>query len=419
MPAARIAIVPISLAALLVATHVRATQCVNPGGTGGCHASIQAAVDAALDGETVHVQAGTYSEFTTVGPDRRLDIEGEGPGITVIDGGIGIDRRSHVRVLDMTIANGGVGVRIESGAFVGIDGCEVKDHIAYGIQVYGYVGITDSVVSANQTAVSALGAQVIMRGTTLTGNIYGLEVAYAPGRRSVIDIGASVIENTTTGGGIMLNSARATVFDSTIRGNGFVGVRADFRTRLTIERSTISGNDAGMVIATGSVKLVNSTVSGNTGGGIRVTSHGRLGVSSSTVAANTAAASGGGIFVDAGGIVYLVNTILADNTAPAGMECAGRLRSRGFNLIETDEPVACEIAGSAGGNLIGVDPMLGPLAANGGPTETHALLAGSPAIDAGNPALLSGRGRACPRTDQRFVDREPTLPCDIGAYEAP
>jgi hypothetical protein len=209
------------------------------------------------------------------------------------------------------------------------------------------------------------------------------------------------------------------VVDSTIRGNGFVGVRADFRTRLTIERSTISGNDAGMVVATGSVKLKNSTVSGNTGGGIAVTGHGRVGISSSTVAANAAAASGGGVSVEGGGIVYLVNTILADNTAPVGSECAGRLRSRGFNLIETDEPAACEIAGSSGGNLVGVDPMLGPLAANGGPTETHALLAGSPAIDAGNPALLSGRGRACPRTDQRFVDREPTLPCDIGAYEAP
>jgi hypothetical protein len=166
--------------------------------------------------------------------------------------------------------------------------------------------------------------------------------------------------------------------------------------------------------------MSDSTVSGNGGHGIVIGSHGRMRLSSSTVAANTAAASGsgGGILVELGGAAYLANTILADNAAPAGAECAGRVRSRGFNLIETDDD-ACEIAGSAGGNLIGVDPMLGPLAANGGPTETHALLAGSPAIDAGNPAAPLGRGRTCPRMDQRGADRIATTPCDIGAYEAP
>lgn len=65
-----------------------------------------------------------------------------------------------------------------------------------------------------------------------------------------------------------------------------------------------------------------------------------------------------------------------------------------------------------------VDPLLGPLQDNGGPTFTHALLAGSPAIDTGNPALLGSGGSACEATDQRGVARPQGSACDIGAYEA-
>jgi hypothetical protein len=62
-------------------------------------------------------------------------------------------------------------------------------------------------------------------------------------------------------------------------------------------------------------------------------------------------------------------------------------------------------------DLIGVNPLLGPLGDNGGPTRTHALGAGSPAIDAA--------GDACPATDQRGVARPLGARCDIGSYEAP
>jgi hypothetical protein len=62
------------------------------------------------------------------------------------------------------------------------------------------------------------------------------------------------------------------------------------------------------------------------------------------------------------------------------------------------------------GDQVNTDPMVGPLAENGGPTLTHALLTGSPAIDAGDDAV-------CPATDQRGVSRPQGVACDIGAYE--
>jgi hypothetical protein len=73
--------------------------------------------------------------------------------------------------------------------------------------------------------------------------------------------------------------------------------------------------------------------------------------------------------------------------------------------------------GNRTGNLIGVDPRLGLLQNNGGPTSTHALLPGSPAIDAGNPAKPGSGYPACQPNDQRIRPRSDRR-CDIGAFEA-
>ena len=79
------------------------------------------------------------------------------------------------------------------------------------------------------------------------------------------------------------------------------------------------------------------------------------------------------------------------------------------------------MGGSA--EITGQDPKLGPLTNNGGPTETRALLHGSPAIDAGNPATPGSGGNACEATDQRGVARPQdgdaggVATCDIGAFE--
>src|SRR5207249_1910027 len=108
------------------------------------------------------------------------------------------------------------------------------------------------------------------------------------------------------------------------------------------------------------------------------------------------------------GSVRLKNTIVANNT---GGNCSDPVVSLGNNL---DSGNTCALTGP--GDLINVNPMLGPLQNNGGPTDTHALAAGSPAVDAAANA-------GCPATDQRGAARpfdgngDGTPTCDIGAFE--
>ena len=178
---------------------------------------------------------------------------------------------------------------------------------------------------------------------------------------------------------------------------------------LTLSNSTVSGNTAnyggGIFNAgTGTLTLTNSTVSGNTatnesgGGGIRNAN--TLTVTNSTLSGNSAP-SGGGIYD--GATATLKNTIVADS--PSGGNCGGGITDGGHNL---DSGTSCGFA-TANNSLSGVDPMLGPLADNGGPTWTHALLAGSPAIDKGDSFGAT--------TDQRGVSRPQGAASDIGAFE--
>ena len=81
------------------------------------------------------------------------------------------------------------------------------------------------------------------------------------------------------------------------------------------------------------------------------------------------------------------------------------------------------VSGRHTGDIVGTgaspaDPLLGPLQDNGGPTFTHALQFGSPAIDKGNPATPGSGGTACEATDQRGAPRPAGAACDIGAYES-
>jgi hypothetical protein len=154
----------------------------------------------------------------------------------------------------------------------------------------------------------------------------------------------------------------------------------------------------------GTLKCINSTVTGNQGFGVGGMGAARLLLRSSTVTANVAT------MVGTGGVLAAtaMNSIIADNVGPKN-DCQ-ELVSRGYNLVE--DTSGCAIRGTTIGNVTGVDPLLGPLADNGGPTPTRALLPGSAAIDAANP-----NPNRCTITDQRGVARSGR--CDIGAYEAP
>jgi hypothetical protein len=138
--------------------------------------------------------------------------------------------------------------------------------------------------------------------------------------------------------------------------------------------------------------------------------------------------NGGGIFTGAASTLLIGNSIVADNTfsgtffAPVANDCftATPLDSAGYNLFGLGTG-GCSIAGDTTGNQFVPNAGIGPLAGNGGPTETHALLPGSPAIDGGTPQPFGGCTDLAGTpltTDQRGEPRPQGLRCDIGAYEA-
>ena len=294
---------------------------------------------------------------------------------------------------------------------------------------------TISVPAGTYTLTIATGI-TISADLTLTGAAPGstvIQPATAPGvafqRVFVIQSGATVTISGLTLrhgravgglGGAIHNSGTLTLANTTVRDNSAVnigfggaggGIFNSGGATLTLTNSTISGNAAstggGIFNSGDTLTLTNSTVSGNSAsidaGGID-NSGGTLTLTNSTVSSNSAAVNGGGI--RNGGSTTLTNTIVANS--PSGGDCfGGGFTSLGHNL---DSDSTCNLTVPT--DLPGVDPLLGVLADNGGPTFTHALLAGSPAIDAGDDA-------EAPATDQRGTTRPVGSASDIGAFEAP
>ncbi len=268
---------------------------------------------------------------------------------------------------------------------------------------------------ARSTVIDAMGGDRIFDVRSVTAQISGVTIT-----GGLVDDG---------GGGIASSGTLLLVRD-TIAGNHAVYVNSrrgggiDSSGALTVIESTISGNRAyngGGINFAGTLTVTNSTISGNLaggwmsngdGGGIEGSTGASLTVTSSTIVGNQSfngASSGGGISTPS---ATLKNTIVAGNvahdptlTTAASDNCAvTTLTSQGHNL---SNDTSCAITGS--GDQRNVDPKLGPLAVNGGPTDTHMPLAGSPAIDAGD-------NTGCPSNDQRGVSR-PRGTCDVGAYE--
>jgi predicted outer membrane repeat protein len=190
---------------------------------------------------------------------------------------------------------------------------------------------------------------------------------------------------------------------------------------LRLTGSTVNGNAAadggGIYLYYTSARLLNTTVSGNHsshyGGGISTLSDflRTIDLVNCTIYTNTTDSNGGGMQLESAFTVNLKNTIVAGNGASGiGPDIWGIIQSYDYNLIQ--DTSGATIEGTTTHNVTGSNPMLGPLANNGGRTWTHALLAGSPAINAGSCTGIAGT----PITvDQRGVAR--ISPCDIGAYE--
>jgi predicted outer membrane repeat protein len=213
--------------------------------------------------------------------------------------------------------------------------------------------------------------------------------------------------NTSAGALFVREPGTADITDSTFSGNqaGYGGAIQNTGGFVRVLASTFSSNSAltfsgGGINNLGGAAVTNSTFSGNSaatrGGGIFNDS--ALGVTNSTFADNRAP-DGGGIYNNR--TATLRNTIVANS--PDGGNCSGTITDGGHNLQSSDA--------TCGASIPTADPLLGPLAANGGPTLTQALLPGSPAIDA--VPLIDCTIPA----DQRGAPRPQNSACDIGAFE--
>jgi CSLREA domain-containing protein len=261
--------------------------------------------------------------------------------------------------------------------------------------------------------------------------------------------GTLEVSNTTLsgnssdgGGGIFNGGGTATVSNTTLSGNsanefGGGGGIYNYHGTLEVSNTTLSGNSVpngvggGILNVGGTLEVINSALSGNSapngfGGGILSdvsasdSVAGPNTVSNTTLWGNTATASGfdggGGIYNRGGGTVTLKNTIVANSPSASGGNCHGTpITNGGYNL---DSDNTCGF-GTDNNSLSGVDPMLGDLEDNGGPTMTHALLEGSPAIDKGDSFGESTDQRGLPRPSDfvGIVNAADGNGSDIGAFE--
>jgi hypothetical protein len=221
------------------------------------------------------------------------------------------------------------------------------------------------------------------------------------------------------GGGILATASSLSVMNCTVSNNSTDGtgggICVENNATLTIESSTLSGNYAGDygggMANDGTITINNSTLRDNRGefaaGAILngFTTGASLTVSNSTLSGNTTQLHGGGIFngsqavitnstlngnsgMNGGAIVNRLGTLEMKNTVlnrgdlgPNILNDIGTVTSHGYNLCDDD----CAGVLNGPGDQVNTEPLLGPLQDNGGPTLTHALLLGSPAIDSGDP----------------------------------
>jgi len=399
------------------------------------------AVETAKTGETVQIPPGTYT--LSDGPlvlDKDIKLVGAGAEKTIIQASDTFGTATHrvIKVIEgTTVTISGITIRygVEDSKeermihfalpIAGI--ATINAEFGGGVYNHGTLLMTDVVISGN----SAGGGAGIFNGGILTlnnslvmGNVGDGEGGGIFNGSKLTLINSTVSDNRARGGGAISNWGEVNLVDSTIRSNSATyeggGIRVSSTGELNLTTSTVSGNEAyigGGIINWGVLVVTNSTISSNRanqGGGIY--NRRTLALANSTLNGNQAE-RGGGLYdrpVDRTGTAEVVSAIIAGNTAAVAPDCAGSLTSLGHNFIGIDSGCGFSptIEDQMGSPARPIDPMLGPLSANGGPTETQALLPDSPAIRGG-----SGVNGNCPATDQRRVARLNRAACDVGAYQ--
>jgi hypothetical protein len=405
-----------------VASTLPVTTCEDDGSPG----SLRVVFSSAADGDTVDLSTLTCStitllegavrndvdNLTLIGPGRdALTIDANHADRAIILGGAGT-----LAISDVTIANGYLPGDYNGGCLrsygnlsltrTTVTGCEIVA-IGYaaggGAAARANMALTDSTVSGNSVSstsnyygylygggVNAVGTMTIT-SSTLSGNVQQFlgdvtpySIAYGAGTssRSTTTITASTIDGNS---------------GSTYGGGVFIVALGAF-TRLDVEHSTISGNASSL--GGGGISV----------GGLFATQLASFVVHSSTIAENTTEGAGGGIRFRDYTLAEIQSSIVASNHAATNpdLHAVETVAIYGAdNLIDLADPSVALPADTIHG-----DPLLEPLADNGGPTRTHALGAGSPAIDAGNnyfDAPNDQRGEGYARVTNGRAD--------IGAFE--
>lgn len=422
---------------------------------------IQNGLAVALNEATVNLAAGTFQAGETLVLNRSLTLNGAGAGVTILNG------EGEYPVVDVLASSDPAAppVTISNLTITGGTDFVSGGSPAGGINNQGDLVITNSIIRNNQG----------LEG----GGISNIRSAFATNfNDGRLTINNSAITNNSafTGGGIANRDGSVTINNSTISGNTAeseggairnVGVNAvNFGTSLTINNSTISNNSTtsassdggGILNNNGSLNIVRSTLNNNvsgedggaisdiggrvsidtstiannlarSGGGIATNNSDRLQIQSSTIVGNSASGgNGGGLVSDSDNFTLLLNLISGNNASnPASANI--------FNLggIPVEGTSGANLFGASGNagiagfspNSIGTVPSVGlsaivstTLADNGGPTQTLALVPGSPAIDKTSFGFINTSEGLVPiiSLDQRGVPQFNELR-DIGAFE--
>lgn len=426
--------------------------------------------------QDVHDFIGTLHDVNITGPGgygAGFDIDGDGDvdlqdfrifqaqlGGLNISGNAGDDTVT-INVTNSTISNSlagpGVTVQASFGGTVNITNSKISDNTSplpgAGIRTFGRLNLFDNVITDNTTGNGVQGGGIFNSGhlainnSSVVSNTSGSAGGGIFNSGGTLIISNSTISNNQTslgnGGGIFNNGGTVTINNSTIAGNQTIlgnggGIFNGNGGGLTITNSTLTGNQAGsangggLFVQNSFVTLMQNTISGNMaalcGGGVSVGVGSGVEIFHGTIVNNMSGSGpGGGIFVDTGGTGLIASSVIAQNTFSGGgpgQDVSGEgIGSAGFNFIGDADGTNLGGAASAGDQLGSssgagvINPLLGPLGFNGGPTLNHLPLPGSPLIDVGLPGTLL--------LDQRGLSREIDIPgvpngptaADIGATE--
>ncbi len=369
--------------------------------------SLRQAIADASSGDTITFDAslsgGTITLASTLDLTKNVSIDG-----SALASPISISGNSAVRVfyIDFGVAVTLDNLIIESGART----------TGAGILNSGTLEVNNSSFSGNSansggSIYNNSSGNLTVNNSTFSGN------SATSSGGGIFNQGTLTVDNSTLSGNSATNYGGGIYTESTLEVNNstFSGNSANSGggilnlSTLTVNNSTFSGNsvnNGGGIFNQGTLTVDNSTISGNSasfiGGGIFNSD--TLEVNNSTFSGNSATNYGGGIYNSSFGLLGFKNTIVANS--PSGLDCYNDSGSvdpgNTNNLVETHS--GCGTPSNA------TDPLLGPLANNGGPTQTMALLPGSPAINSG--IIVTGLD-----TDQRDVSRPQGIAWDIGAYE--